>query len=248
MRQRKYTFKDIKAADNAVSSWFVLVIFRPLARCIIWLVSNFTSLSPNFITVLSLLFWIGAAFTFAQGIRLWTLTGGILCVIAYTLDCVDGNLARLKNQLTRLGYILDHICGVICFYGCISALVITYYRETENILALVLGFGFIAYHLSTIIYLEYLVPLISRKRRGTGTNEKYIPFKPHRSISIKGLGLTPSNSDGLVVLLVVGPISGFIYEGIVAAACIVVLEMIRYFVYEVLHKWREHKGSKDKVV
>ncbi len=60
--------------------------------------------SPNLLTLLSLLFAIIALFFFKQGNFLWA---GVSLIIISLLDTMDGELARQKNRLTTKGAFLD---------------------------------------------------------------------------------------------------------------------------------------------
>jgi phosphatidylglycerophosphate synthase len=69
-------------------------------------------ISPNALTVVSLLFALGAAlaFGFATRGRSWLLLVGAAAVaINAILDGLDGKLARLSNQETKRGDFLDHV-------------------------------------------------------------------------------------------------------------------------------------------
>jgi phosphatidylglycerophosphate synthase len=68
--------------------------------------------SPNVVTLISLLFALGAAaaFGFASSARPWLLLVGAAAVaINAILDGLDGKLARLSNQETKRGDFLDHV-------------------------------------------------------------------------------------------------------------------------------------------
>ena len=67
--------------------------------------------SPNTLTIASLVFALGAAFAFgfATSERVWLLFVGAVCVaINAILDGVDGKLARLAKKETKRGDYLDH--------------------------------------------------------------------------------------------------------------------------------------------
>lgn len=69
-------------------------------------------LTPNALTVLSLVFaFLGAvAFALADAARPWLLLGGAAAVsVNAILDGLDGRLARLTNSASRRGDYLDHV-------------------------------------------------------------------------------------------------------------------------------------------
>jgi len=90
------------------------VLMRPLAR---------RALSPNAVTVLSLVISVIAGVLFAAGMF---LGGGIILVIAGILDTMDGTIARLQGRETLFGALLDStldrygdaviLCGFIVYF------------------------------------------------------------------------------------------------------------------------------------
>lgn len=86
--------------DNVIidiSRYINKTIFRPL---------NFT---PNMITTLSLLSGVVSIWFFIH--RSYILCS-IFFIIAYILDCADGNYARMYNMVTVFGDYYDHFCDV----------------------------------------------------------------------------------------------------------------------------------------
>jgi hypothetical protein len=61
------------------------------------------------VTLVSLAVGIAAAAAFATGHRPGLVAGAILLQIAFTLDCVDGQLARYSRQFSKLGAWLDSV-------------------------------------------------------------------------------------------------------------------------------------------
>ena len=61
----------------------------------------------NHITAVSLLAGLAGGLCMMQGDRTWGIIGGVLLVVCYVLDNCDGEIARLKNQCSRLGMHFD---------------------------------------------------------------------------------------------------------------------------------------------
>lgn len=76
-----------------------------------------TSLTPNQITLLSLLLGLGSALCFFQGTYYSGIAGAILLLVSAWVDCTDGEIARLKFMETPWGAKLDIVCDNIvhCF-------------------------------------------------------------------------------------------------------------------------------------
>lgn len=79
---------------------------RPLARFLLpWILDR--PITPNQITIFSFLLGLLAVWGFAHGSYAASVGAGLLLPIVLVLDCLDGSVARLKFQETRLGALLD---------------------------------------------------------------------------------------------------------------------------------------------
>jgi phosphatidylglycerophosphate synthase len=92
----------VKPVDGFFTTFFVSpyskYIARWAARC---------GLTPNIVTSVSMVVGVLAALAFAAGTRAWLVVGAVLLQAAFTLDCVDGQLARYTLTFTRFGAWLD---------------------------------------------------------------------------------------------------------------------------------------------
>ncbi len=97
-----------------------LVLFRPIAFVLVKIL-RYVPVTPNQISMSAILTGVGAGIYFATGTQKGLINGGILCLCAVVLDCADGMLARLKNQGSPLGRIIDGIVdyanGIAIFTG-----------------------------------------------------------------------------------------------------------------------------------
>ena len=64
--------------------------------------------SANQITAVSLLAGLASGWCMMQGERTWAIVGGLFLVVSYVPDNCDGEIARLKNQSSRLGMHFDN--------------------------------------------------------------------------------------------------------------------------------------------
>ena len=94
----------VKATDGFFTTFFVSPYSKYLAR---W--SARLGLTPNQVTTFSVLIGFAAAAAFATGERWGLITGAILLQLAFTTDCVDGQLARYTRTFTKLGAWLDSV-------------------------------------------------------------------------------------------------------------------------------------------
>lgn len=93
-----------------------LIFFRPLAFIFVKLIYP-TSLTPNQISVFSMIFGILAGISIGLGSVESVFMGGILLATSAMLDCADGQLARLKKNGTLFGRLLD---GTIDYVSTLS--------------------------------------------------------------------------------------------------------------------------------
>ena len=64
--------------------------------------------SANQFSAVSLLTGLASGLCMMQGEWTWAIVGGIFLVLSYVLDNCDGEIARLKNQSSRLGMHIDN--------------------------------------------------------------------------------------------------------------------------------------------
>lgn len=88
--------------DGFYSTFVVRKLSKPITRLAIRL-----GLSPNLITVISLLVGLGAAACFALGYRWPVVIGAVLLQLSLIIDCVDGEVARATSKFSTLGAWLD---------------------------------------------------------------------------------------------------------------------------------------------
>jgi hypothetical protein len=94
----------VKSTDGFFTTFLVSPYSKYIAR---WAARR--GWSPNFVTCLSMLVGVLAAAAFATGERWGLVLGAVLLQAAFTLDCVDGQLARYTRTFTPLGAWLDSI-------------------------------------------------------------------------------------------------------------------------------------------
>jgi hypothetical protein len=96
----------LTAAVKAEDGWFTTHLVSPYSRYLArWAARR--GMTPDQVTVASLAVGIGAAVSFATGHRAGMIVGALLLQAAFTLDCVDGQLARYAGSGTPFGGWLD---------------------------------------------------------------------------------------------------------------------------------------------
>ena len=110
--------KSLKTVDS--EEILDLLIFRPISFAFVKLIYS-TAITPNQISIIAMIFGIFSGVFYAFGSYDFMLLGALSLFICNTLDCADGQLARLKNNGTRIGRVvdgfIDYITSISIFIG-----------------------------------------------------------------------------------------------------------------------------------
>jgi len=97
-----------------------LIVFRPISFVLVKLIYN-TNITPNQISSVALLFGILSGIFYGYNTYEFFLLGSASFFICNTLDCMDGQLARLKKNGTKIGRVvdgfIDYITSISVFVG-----------------------------------------------------------------------------------------------------------------------------------
>jgi phosphatidylglycerophosphate synthase len=94
----------VKSNDGFFTTFFVSPYSKYLARF-----AARRGVTPDSITILSFGIGIAAAAAFAFGSRASLIAGALLLQLSFTVDCVDGQVARYTRTFSRLGAWLDSV-------------------------------------------------------------------------------------------------------------------------------------------
>lgn len=107
------------------------VFYRPVGFRIAWSLRN-TGITPNTITVISIVVGMMGAWSFYYDSIWMTLLGIAGLVTANILDCVDGQLARLTGIKSKIGRILDGMAGDLWFITLYTAIALRMYDASGH--------------------------------------------------------------------------------------------------------------------
>jgi hypothetical protein len=97
-----------------------IFFYRPMSFVFVKLIYS-TNITPNQISIVSMLFGILTGVMFGFGTYQFFVFGAIALLISNVLDCADGQLARLKKNGTGIGRIIDgfidYITGLSIYVG-----------------------------------------------------------------------------------------------------------------------------------
>jgi phosphatidylglycerophosphate synthase len=93
-----------KQSDELINTY----LLRPIAGLIVWLL-YYTPVTPNQVTTASIIAGLIAALFYLKGTSNALVIAGVFIVLKDILDSADGQLARAKQQYSRVGRFLDSI-------------------------------------------------------------------------------------------------------------------------------------------
>jgi phosphatidylglycerophosphate synthase len=94
----------VKGSDGFFTTFFVSPYSKYVARF-----AARRGWTPNAVSTASLVIGLAAAASFAVGTRASLIAGAVLLQVSFTVDCVDGQLARYTRTFSKLGGWLDSV-------------------------------------------------------------------------------------------------------------------------------------------
>lgn len=149
----RYNYADVKKAFKPVDAWWTVTIADPIAGRLTLFLANYTSITPNIVTILAFTLSFAAAFLFYQATPISLALGTLLFEIGFIFDCVDGKLARLKGLRSKQGEIIDFLFDRLGFFLLLGGLMFGQFRLYDNFEIIIWGFF--------IIFLDNYINFIS---------------------------------------------------------------------------------------
>ncbi|MCY3757215.1 MAG: CDP-alcohol phosphatidyltransferase family protein [Acidobacteria bacterium] len=130
-RKSGYTLEDIRACRPLVMGPAEVLFNRRLSTLLTALLVR-TPLSPNQVTFLSFLVILPAIYLLSTGERTSLIAAGLLIQLSFTLDCCDGEMARLRGHSSPFGAWLDGTLDRIAEVMLFVALGLALERQTGD--------------------------------------------------------------------------------------------------------------------
>jgi len=129
----KFSVADVRSRSlKKRDSWWTILFVDPVAIRLCVLIANRTSITPDQLTVSAFLLGLVASWFFWQATNESLVIGAIIYHISFTLDCVDGKLARLKGTGSLFGSWLDWTFDRFRVFATSLALMTGQYELTGN--------------------------------------------------------------------------------------------------------------------
>jgi phosphatidylglycerophosphate synthase len=222
----RYTLMDIRKTI-CLDSWWGRFFLDPFSIRLTWLVVNFTRLTPNAVTLLTIPFSLASAALFYLGQPIYLIFGAFLYEFGFLLDTVDGKLARLKGESSRLGASLDIYLDSIGFFVNLFALVLGQYRLSGKAGFLIVGIIYLFLHMVQLLNKYIGITTLGKDFKkdfyedyegaGGGLLGKIKRVFARRRLSL----ILFSTVEGEAVIFFFGPITGYVFEAIVISALLV---------------------------
>ncbi|MDR4505584.1 MAG: CDP-alcohol phosphatidyltransferase family protein [Candidatus Scalindua sp.] len=113
-------------------------IIRRISRCISRL-SLKTPVTPNQVTIISLVLGLLSGFFFSFGEFTYGISGGVLYFLSVIFDQCDGEIARLKYMESESGRILDIITDTVVNAAIVVGITAGIYRNNGSGFIIILG-------------------------------------------------------------------------------------------------------------
>lgn len=128
----RHNLKQIEKSAKPLDAWWTVMVIDPLAFRITWFFVNFTSFTPNHVSLMALIFGLLASIFYLQGTHSALVVGAVLFEIAFVLDCTDGKIARVNNSGTKFGAYWDFIQDRILQFIALFTIVLGQFQLIGN--------------------------------------------------------------------------------------------------------------------
>ncbi len=147
------------------------IIDRYIIRRISGFISGFlvkTPITPNQVTITSLVFGIASAVFFLHGTHTWIIIAGVLYFISTVFDQCDGEVARYKQMESDFGRAFDIVVDSIVNAAIVAGITCALYKSSGSWFIIIIGLLAITGISISILLATYLG---NENKKDTGTKE-----------------------------------------------------------------------------
>lgn len=150
-----------------------------------------TNITPNQVTFLSLCVDLIAIPFFAVGGFACLVIGAVLINFAYTLDCVDGAIAKIKNMRSEFGGSFDFISDIAVEPPIYFAITLGLYIQFRELWIWALGFSAMYGIFMSHYILRYLDGIATSSKGGVHTTSRNVVEKAIEKITFGRIRFRP---------------------------------------------------------
>ena len=154
-----------------------------------------TGLSPNFWTIVCLVFALVAALVYGLGLEFGLIIGGILLLVSGFFDMVDGQVARVTGKTSQKGSYLDSMFDKIAEVAIFLGLLVGGYAEPYLVM--------LAITLSLLVsYARAKSDALNIKLQGVGIGER-----AERLLVIAIIGIIGYMEPAVIIVVIIAAIT-----------------------------------------
>lgn len=154
-----------------------------------------TGLSPNFWTLICLVFALASALVYGLGLEFGLIIGGILLLVSGFFDMVDGQVARITGKTSKKGSYLDSMFDKIAEVAIFLGLLVGGYAEPYLVM--------LAITLSLLVsYARAKSDALNIKLQGVGIGER-----AERLLVIAIIGIIGYMEPAVIIVVIIAGIT-----------------------------------------
>ena len=136
----KYSYNTIQKSLHSQEPWINVIIFKYITIPLVYFIVNYTKITPNIISIISLIFGMSAAYFYFTNEVFY---GGLFYLISYIFDAIDGKVARIKSSGKAYGEWLDMAIDRLNLVFISTAIACNYFVTFEDVSILFLNSFFL---------------------------------------------------------------------------------------------------------
>lgn len=186
----------LRSAIKEKDGWWASIFSGPLANRFLEPICEIGFVTPNLITIASFGIGVLASLCFLKGTHFFLILGAILVQLSFIVDCMDGQLARYRQQFSDLGAWLDRVSDRIKDFLYFFCLAFGYFNRNVEYNS---DQAWLAWPLAMIAFfavflIDYYVNQdVKLKPKSSSSNEtpsnKEVPLYKRMLVSLLKLGL-----------------------------------------------------------
>jgi len=158
--------KKLWATKNKNDEWWSSFVTSPLAIFANWIVVDWKWLTPNLITLFSLITALLSAILIIIGGQVNFYIAAGLINVSHIFDCMDGQMAKYRGTSSRVGNYFDKVTDSIQIFFWFSAIAYAAFLQTHSIIPIFLAFTGVSFY-SLRAYVKYITIYIEIEYNNT---------------------------------------------------------------------------------